>query len=363
MSFDLSNQYVSQSYQNLVQISGSVLVNGLGATINQLNITATGSFTTLGYQSFRNPDHPTLQFTQNSTSVPALTVFDTVQTASIQIKYTTGSKSTAIATSFNTASFASKIYAYESSSARLAAVSADWASADNTFGTSMTFITGSTATQLGVGEDGPYITTSYSTSGSNLFVIQNGDTAQILNVYANGDFKQTNTNTTAYLFNLSSSAYGGLPAAGIWAENAPDFSTGILVFDDTAGSDGIFNALITTDLNTTNFASILTKYDTTLTENPSIILLYSEPSVGKSSFLTLGDYGIEIQGFTTGSEYTLNMYNPSDKKLFLIQNDGHVILPQVSASFNYADDIAAASAGVPLGGLYHTSGSIKIRLT
>jgi hypothetical protein len=44
-----------------------------------------------------------------------------------------------------------------------------------------------------------------------------------------------------------------------------------------------------------------------------------------------------------------------------IQN-GYVVLSQVSASYNYANDSAAASAGVPLGGLYHTSGSIKIRL-
>lgn len=38
------------------------------------------------------------------------------------------------------------------------------------------------------------------------------------------------------------------------------------------------------------------------------------------------------------------------------------ILAQVSSSYNFADDSAAASGGVPLGGLYHTSGSIKIRL-
>jgi hypothetical protein len=38
------------------------------------------------------------------------------------------------------------------------------------------------------------------------------------------------------------------------------------------------------------------------------------------------------------------------------------ILAQVSSSYNFADDAAAASGGVPLGGLYHTSGSIKIRL-
>jgi uncharacterized delta-60 repeat protein len=39
-----------------------------------------------------------------------------------------------------------------------------------------------------------------------------------------------------------------------------------------------------------------------------------------------------------------------------------LLLSRVSSSFNFANDAAAQSAGIPLGGLYHTSGSIKIRL-
>jgi uncharacterized delta-60 repeat protein len=39
-----------------------------------------------------------------------------------------------------------------------------------------------------------------------------------------------------------------------------------------------------------------------------------------------------------------------------------LLLSTISSSFNFADDAAAQSAGIPLGGLYHTSGSIKIRL-
>lgn len=39
-----------------------------------------------------------------------------------------------------------------------------------------------------------------------------------------------------------------------------------------------------------------------------------------------------------------------------------MILANVSSSYNFADDSAAATGGVPLGGLYHTSGTIKIRL-
>jgi len=45
-----------------------------------------------------------------------------------------------------------------------------------------------------------------------------------------------------------------------------------------------------------------------------------------------------------------------------VSGNGYVILSKVSASYNYADDTAAQAGGVPLGGLYHTSGSVKIRL-
>lgn len=40
----------------------------------------------------------------------------------------------------------------------------------------------------------------------------------------------------------------------------------------------------------------------------------------------------------------------------------YVVLSHVSSSSNYVDDTAAGTAGVPLGGLYHTNGTIKIRL-
>jgi hypothetical protein len=35
----------------------------------------------------------------------------------------------------------------------------------------------------------------------------------------------------------------------------------------------------------------------------------------------------------------------------------------VLALTNYADDTAAAAAGVPVGGLYKTSGTVKVRVT
>jgi hypothetical protein len=46
----------------------------------------------------------------------------------------------------------------------------------------------------------------------------------------------------------------------------------------------------------------------------------------------------------------------------LIVQRSTAILSQVSESFNFANDLAASGSGIPLGGLYHTSGTIKIRL-
>lgn len=44
-------------------------------------------------------------------------------------------------------------------------------------------------------------------------------------------------------------------------------------------------------------------------------------------------------------------------------SNGFVILSQVSASLNFTDDVAAASGGVPLGGLYRNGNFILIRLS
>jgi hypothetical protein len=47
---------------------------------------------------------------------------------------------------------------------------------------------------------------------------------------------------------------------------------------------------------------------------------------------------------------------------------GSIATKMANTSFGYvtgsfANDVAAASAGVPVGGLYHTTGTVKVRLT
>jgi len=43
--------------------------------------------------------------------------------------------------------------------------------------------------------------------------------------------------------------------------------------------------------------------------------------------------------------------------------EGSYTLATIELADNFADDTAAATGGIPIGGLYHTSGTVKIRLT
>jgi hypothetical protein len=66
-----------------------------------------------------------------------------------------------------------------------------------------------------------------------------------------------------------------------------------------------------------------------------------------------------------GVPSTTEIYNAGyDAKPIITYSadNGFLILSQVSQSLDFADDAAAAAGNVPLGGLYHSSGTIKIRL-
>jgi hypothetical protein len=139
--------------------------------------------------------------------------------------------------------------------------------------------------------------------------------------------------------------------------------------DATAiGSGKIFIA--STDLNTTGSAGQFTLNIEVLKDS-----LYPYGAISlRNANLTTGE-GIVFgtiasqEGFfinnsytnTTASLFTVFDNVNNNNKIFEIQ-PSYIILSQVSASYNYADDTDAGNNGVPLGGLYHTSGSVKIRL-
>jgi hypothetical protein len=68
--------------------------------------------------------------------------------------------------------------------------------------------------------------------------------------------------------------------------------------------------------------------------------------------------GIPI--FEVFSDNTLKMGTFNSEELVI--TGSHTILSKVSQSFNFEDDTTAAEGGVPLGGLYHNDGAVRIRL-
>jgi len=69
--------------------------------------------------------------------------------------------------------------------------------------------------------------------------------------------------------------------------------------------------------------------------------------------------GIPIFEVFSDNTLKLGTYNAEE----LIVSESMVILSQVSESLDFTDDASAATGGVPLGGLYHNSGAVRIRLT
>jgi len=80
--------------------------------------------------------------------------------------------------------------------------------------------------------------------------------------------------------------------------------------------------------------------------------------------------GLAFGGSASGTVACTEEYNPNTvtiqsltKTFDYSESTGAVILSQVSSSLNFADDTAAATGGIPLGGLYRNGNFIVIRLT
>lgn len=83
------------------------------------------------------------------------------------------------------------------------------------------------------------------------------------------------------------------------------------------------------------------------------LYLFANPSGNIDLAITGGMVGIRKSGSLSA---TLDV-NGS------IAASSYLILSTVSSSYNFPNDASASIAGIPLGGLYHTSGVIRIRLT
>ena len=165
-------------------------------------------------------------------------------------------------------------------------------------------------------------------------------------------------------FNISSS----VQSAFIVGNGTNDLNRSNLIF--AAGN----TVQITGSLNVTGSAFLRGLSNTTqanvLTYNSSTgqVFFTASSAIGgggspidTSTFLTTGSLSTtqQLSGSLniTGS---LNFFSGSQQQL-QIQN-GILILSQVSASLNFANDAAAAAGGVPLGGLYRNGNAISIRI-
>lgn len=83
----------------------------------------------------------------------------------------------------------------------------------------------------------------------------------------------------------------------------------------------------------------------------------------KGSALTIEELDANFQYFTGSHAVTGSLIvSGSLTTTGSFSASGSVILPMVSQSLNFANDAAAAAAGVPLGGLYRNGSFIQIRL-
>jgi hypothetical protein len=89
------------------------------------------------------------------------------------------------------------------------------------------------------------------------------------------------------------------------------------------------------------------------------LYLFANPSGSPDISITGSRVGI---GKGTGSINAALDINGSTTITGSITVSNLVILPTVSSSYDFANDASASIGGIPLGGLYHTSGVIRIRL-
>jgi hypothetical protein len=203
-------------------------------------------------------------------------------------------------------------------------------------------------------------TASFATTGSNLFNGQQTIQGTLI----------VNTQTqTAGQFSGVQNGYVELSLQNI--APAPSASADFVVYGDQAT---LFDHYIDMGINNSTFSSAY---------------LYNGAYLGKANDAYLYHVGGDFRiGTATTSSISQSLYlfaNPSGNVDLAITGgmvgirksgslsatldvngsaavSSYLTLSQVSSSFNFADDTAASGSGIPLGGLYHTSGTIKIRL-
>ena len=92
-------------------------------------------------------------------------------------------------------------------------------------------------------------------------------------------------------------------------------------------------------------------------------MLGSNLQLGSPSCTVVGTYNNPTPTGQGSSLFMVGMGADRGVSNALNVNSAGYIMMDQTALFNYVDDTAAAAGGVPINGLYHTNGTLKIRLT
>jgi hypothetical protein len=223
---------------------------------------------------------------------------------------------------------------------------------------------GTTLNALMKGQGGDHITSSAliengTTFTSNLNTVISGSlsvTGIITGIISGSIQSASFASTASYSVNAliaSSSISSSYALNAASAASSVSSSYALIATNASTASLAIFatNALSTGYAIASDTASYALDVDPMYTSSYSIFAITSSTTAlfngtGSTVFATTGSNTFRANQTVSGS-------------LTVLQT---TILPQVSSSFNFADDAAASGSGIPLGGLYHTSGTIKIRL-
>ena len=199
-------------------------------------------------------------------------------------------------------------------------------------------------------------------NNAKVFIHNNGTVA--INTNTNDDVNPAglrvfapNTNT----FNL------------IYGQGEVDYYSQINIQNINGGVSASTDVVATNDIGTES------TYYVDMGINSSNHQLHPDFGPGQANdtyFLSVNSGGKTYFGSATGGNLIFHSGNNFDgdahAKLILTANSGHSINGNVVMSsgltltsvvgFDYVNDTAAANAGIPLGGVYHTNGTLKIRI-
>ena len=131
----------------------------------------------------------------------------------------------------------------------------------------------------------------------------------------------------------------------------------------TSGSDAILNSLSVGDLGVTGSVEIYRSGSVGDTDVFTIEggfgTLFSVTDELSGSLFSVNDIsGIPIFEVFSDDTVKIGTYNAEG-----IEVQGSILTLPTTVDYDFADDTAALAGGIPIGGVYHSSGVLKIRLT